>query len=350
MIQPLADLWDQRSPREQRLGLATLILCLALLILFGIQQARFTLTRLDRDIDRLSNDLVNYHYQIARRQSVEARFARVASQHSSAWTESEIRDRLRQEIYRLANRMPPGLDANGIPLSTTAEGGALVTIPRLGQGHLEDGDQGYREYRISVHIPPTPVDDMVAYLERLQRSPQSLRIDRIDMRRDASGSAVRADVDITRIVVDTDVDDLAGAPLAAAGSQTGLKANVVDWTAKGCTVSLFGDSALRLQSESPTGSAWVDRSLPMNTTFDAEIILRSTGPAQVSISLGDRAMDEEHVVTVDEKDGMQRVTFRFTTPVGSGEESRVRLPFLQLEGQGTEVLVDRIALRQVTSP
>ena len=350
MIQSLADLWDQRSPREQRLGLATGLLCLALLVLFGIQQARFTLNTLDRDIARLSNDLVNYHFQIARRQSVEARFARVASQHSSAWTESEIRDRLRQEIYRLANRIPPGLDENGIPLSTTAEGGALVTIPRLGQGHLEDGDQGYREYRISVHIPPAPVNDMIAYLERLQRSPQSLRIDRIDMRRDASGNAVRADVDISRIVVDTDAPDLTASTIADGSTLSVLEADITAWQSEGCTIALSGASSIRLEAQSPSARAWIQHTLPTNSTYDAEITLRSTGAAQVSVAFEGMEAQSENIVTVNENEGTQRIYFRFTTPAGSGDQSIVNLPAIQINGLSTKVRVDRIALREVAKP
>jgi len=208
----IVDFWCLRSPREQLLAAAVVCLATAMLLVLGAREAWRTLDRLDREIARLSGDLVNHHYQIARRQSVDARFVAVANQHSSAWSESEIRDRLRQEIYRLANRVPPGLDAQGIPLSTGGEGGALVSIPKLAQGRLKESGGGFREYQISVHIPAAPIADMLAYLERLQESPQSLRLDRIDLRRDPARSEVSADLDITRIVIDTDAAGLLELP------------------------------------------------------------------------------------------------------------------------------------------
>lgn len=202
MWSQIAEAWARRTPREQGLAMAVFALTATLVVLLGVRSALTTIDRLDREIDRLQSDIVNYSYQIARRQAVEARFAQVAQQHSSAWSESEIRDRLRQEIYRLGNTVPPELDEKGIPVSTGGDGEVLVSIPELRGGQLEAGGEGFREYRLDFTVLPAPFLDMVTYIERLQQSPQSLRIDRIDMRRDPGRPEVSAEIGITRIVVD----------------------------------------------------------------------------------------------------------------------------------------------------
>lgn len=202
MLPQIAEAWARRTPREQGLAMVVVGLVAAMTVLLGVRGALSTIDRLDRDIDRLQSDIVNYSHQIARRQAVEARFAQVAQQHSSAWSESEIRDRLRQEIYRLGNAVPPPLDEKGIPVSTGGNEELLVSIPELRGGQLEAGGEGFREYRLDFTVLPAPFLDMVTYLERLLQSPQSLRIDRIDMRRDPGRPEVSAEIAITRIVVD----------------------------------------------------------------------------------------------------------------------------------------------------
>lgn len=197
----LADAWAARTPRERLLAAATAGLAALFLAVLGGRAALDSLDHLNAEISRLQSDIVNQAYQIARRQSVEARFAATAAQHSSAWSESEIRDRLRQEIYRLAYRYPPPLDENGVPVRTDSEGDALVSIPELRGGRLIDGGEGFREYQIEFDLPPVPLPDLLAYLERLQSSPQSLRIDHIDLRRDPARPEVAARIRLARIVV-----------------------------------------------------------------------------------------------------------------------------------------------------
>ncbi len=310
----LAEQWARRSAREQILALAVLGLLFLFLVFATASRALESLQRMDNTIERLSTDIINYHYQIARRDSIDARFNQVATQHSSAWTESQIRDRLRLEIYRLANRIPPGLDADGIPLSTNGEGGALVSIPKLGQGRLEEGGDGYREYQISVQIPPAPVEDLLAYLERLQSSPQSLRLDRVDLRRDPAQSMLRASLDITRIVVDTPFFHTE-TPEPARVLQTGATPLApTDWQRDGCDIHRDPDGSLTITGLREGGRATLHRNLPPGATFDLSLTLATQGPVQIAVASEGRDFSGYEQKSIDTAGEWMELRTRFTVP------------------------------------
>lgn len=343
MLQTIANLWARRNSREQLLAVTVACLAGGFLILIAARSAWMTLDGLNREIDRLSNDLVNYNYQLARRKSVDARFDAVASQHSSAWSESEIRDRLRQEIYRLANRIPPGLDENGIPLSTNGEGGTLVAIPQLGQGRLEEGGAGYREYQISVHIPVAPIADMLAYLERLQGSPQSLRLDRIDLRRDPSRSEVSADLDITRIVVDT--TDVSPDAMASSIQESDL--DITDWRLEGCEAWVDGNGTLVLHANSPMARAWPELDLGAHTTCDLRLALETTGLTHITVATDGNALPGGDPVYVKPDDGTTDIIIRFTPPEEPTARAALQAPLITLETAETSLTLHRLTLDQV---
>ena len=115
LLQKLNKAWDGLSKREQRLALAVAMLVALFSVVTTVRVAVQRITDLNSTIHNLQQDIVNYHGQIAKKKSVEAQYEKVAKQHSSKWTEAEIHDRLRGEIYRLAQNEPPELDENGIP-------------------------------------------------------------------------------------------------------------------------------------------------------------------------------------------------------------------------------------------
>jgi len=282
----LVDAWSRRTLRERRLAIAVVVLGCVLAGALAAKAAAGLLDRLDREIGQLSNEILNASRQLALRERVEARFAQVANQHSSAWTESEIRDRLRQEIYRLSNLEPPALDATGIPVSTNNESGFLVEVPELGSGRLLDGGEGYREYQIEFSIPPVPLLDLTAYLERLLESPQSLRIDRIDLRRDPERSEFASNLVITRTVVD---DPGGRAPTGAT-----LALNPAEWTCEGCTVLLEEGpqamSVLVLKGGGEGGKASLVQSLSPSSVVEVEVELASTTPGQIGVAVDGEAL------------------------------------------------------------
>lgn len=339
----LAEQWQKRTAREQILALAVLGLLILLFLFAGANHALAILGRMDRDIERLSTDIINYQYQIARRDSIDARFAQVATQHSSAWTESQIRDRLRLEIYRLANRIPPGLDADGIPLSTNGEGGALVSIPKLGQGRLEEGGDGYREYQISVQIPPAPVEDLLAYLERLQSSPQSLRLDRVDLRRDPAQSMLRASLDITRIVVDTPFFTSTApehTPLPQPGENL---LTPDDWQRSGCDIHGSADGTLIVAALEANGRAILHRRLPSGVTYDLRLTISTEGTARIVVASEHADFSGEAMGPIETGGAWMVLRTRFTVPDHPLGQVDVQVPAITFEDDDS-----RLSLRQMT--
>lgn len=201
LLQALNDTFRKLSAREQRLALAVAALVSIFIVLMTVRGARDHLRGLDASIDSKQQDILNYTYLLAINQSVESQFRKVAMQHSSAWSEAEIQDRLRQEIYRLAQNEPPPLDENGIPVRTIGEGGNLV-VPSLQPGNLLPGGEGYREFALNLQVMAVPFTSMMLFIERLQGSPQSLRIDALDLMRSPMENYVSADIDITRIIAE----------------------------------------------------------------------------------------------------------------------------------------------------
>lgn len=201
LLHAFSDAFRKMSAREQRLALAVAGLVALFAVFMTFRGARDQLRQLDAMIDIRQQDILNYTYLLALNQSVEEQFRKVAMQHSSAWSEAEIQDRLRQEIYRLAQNEPPALDENGIPVRTTGESGNLV-VPSLQPGNLLPGGEDYREFALKLQVMPVPFPSMLEFIERLQSSPQSLRIDGLDLMRSPLDTFVAADIDITRIIAE----------------------------------------------------------------------------------------------------------------------------------------------------
>lgn len=190
--------WRNLNPRERRLAIGVVCLLAIGVATTVAKRASDRLRDLDGTIQQSQSILIEYTQLVARSQSVDEAYRRIASQHSSAWSEAEIHDRIRQEVYRQAMRTPP---PEGVPFSPS-DSEELVSIPTLQQGTLRTDPRGFREYQLNLAIPPAPVENLFAFLERLQGSAQSLRIDRLELFRDPMLEDVTAIIDITRTVVD----------------------------------------------------------------------------------------------------------------------------------------------------
>ncbi|MBI3117442.1 MAG: hypothetical protein HYZ00_02070 [Candidatus Hydrogenedentes bacterium] len=343
------------SVREQRLALAVG----ALVVLMGgywlVQGVRGSVHRLDTEIDRLQDDVVNFHHQIARKQSVEAHYAEVSAQHSSAWTEPEIQERLRQEIYRLAKKSPPPLNEEGVPATTLSEEGNLVEIPGLGQGTLSEGEENYRQYSINFRVPPVELPALVAFLERLQGSPQSLRIDGLELVRPPDSTKVSATIDLTRIIV----AGAAGADSEGAGLQvaegTPLELRPDEWKCVGGEIVLTsehattGQDALKVTAQAEKALVYLPRGLPAGATYDLSIDLSATGQARMDIDTeaGGETFSGGDALRGDGKP--YRYSVRFTVPGEAGEQTQLRLPVISLEGAGQSVYIDNWILTKSVS-
>lgn len=328
----LVDGWSRRSVRERRLATAVAVLTASLLLLVIVKGAFRVLDNLDREIGRLSNEILNSTRQIALHEGVAARFTQVANQHSSDWSESEIRDRLRQEIYRLSNLDPPALDAQGIPLSTNNESGFLVEIPELGSGRLIEGGEGFREYQIEFSIRPVPLPALTGYLERLLESPQALRIDRIDLRRDPERTEFAANLVITRTVVDNP-GGAASIPLTTAG-----------WSCKGCEVSVERgsdqDPVLVLRGTGAGGTAFLERPLSSGV-FDVALEMASTSEGQLGVVANGAALSCEGDTALKADGQFYRYHFQIALPKRN-DSLAVQLPHLTWAQPSAELRIRRV--------
>lgn len=361
-IVQLLTLWAKLSVREKRLAYLTAIAVALMVLVGGYQRVTGTIRTLDNTISRLGDDLVSYTYQIAHREQVEAQYAIVAAQHSSAWTEAEIHDRLRQEIYRLARKVPQELDSNGIPVNTPNTEGNLVEIPSLGKGNMAEGGQGYREYMLNLRIPSSTLENVIYFLERLQQSPQSLRLDGLELNRAPNGEMVSATIDISRIVADgspqsedsADTDDYLddfeedAFPAAQSRSEGG-------WLGEGITVS-----TLERPDVSARGDAVVISSLQGRSEAYMLQQLEGGGVYHMSLDLAAEPYDftlgigleqdatpfpESQIIAAD--GDAHRVQFQFTLPGKTGTSSYVKCPWILFNDKDTQAEISNIVLRKI---
>jgi len=359
IVQRATGAWKALAPRERRLALLTAATVVLFLLTTVWRAAVNRLNELDTRADALADTLLNYRQQIARRAAVESAYAKIAAQHSSQWSEAEIHDRLRQEIYRLARKVPQDLDETGKPLNVPNEMGNLVEIPSLGKGEMTEGGRGYRQYLLNLRIPQTNMNDLVSFLERLQSSPQSLRIDRLEISRNPDNPVVSAVIDITRTVADgyTPPPELADFLKGGSGGQTEGQAKVSpkgriplnpeDWTVKQCTAVREEDSGgwpyLRIRAVGDGAVAELPRRLPAETPL--EMIVEAGVTGNVTLGVGDTDGKTYPTPEPMRPGGTHRYTVRFR-PSGSGE--RVACPRFTLENAGAAVSLYALLIRDVT--
>ncbi|HDP34967.1 MAG TPA: hypothetical protein ENN29_07645, partial [Candidatus Hydrogenedentes bacterium] len=244
ILEKILQTWRNLSEREQRLAVLTVIAATLMIVFFTFRRAQDRIDDLDREIDILEEQLVSFTGHLGHRDFIEAQYAAIAAQHSSEWTEAEIHDRLRQEIYRLAKNDPPPLDERGIPIDVAARSGNLVEIS-MGKGQMTEGGVGYREYRINLRIQPTYLNNIIEFLQRLHNSPQSLRIDALDLNRAPESDMVAASVDISRIVADGAPMPQGAATVASSSGVGRIPLRADSWEAFGATIQDDESASLR---------------------------------------------------------------------------------------------------------
>lgn len=352
ILKNISSLWQKLSDREKNLARLTAAAIALMVIYTGYQRAMARLDDLDMTIMRLEDDLVSYTFQIAHRELVESRYAAIASQHSSAWTEAEIHDRLRQEIYRLARNTPPPLDENGIPLNQP-EDGNLVEIPSLGKGNMAEGGKGYREYRLNLRIPPCPLANLITFLERLQQSPQSLRIDALELNRAIDGNVVSASIDITRIVADGATDTLPAREVQTVATGTGrIMLRAQDWVATGAEIQDVAEAgshgAVDIQATADTAEVYLLRSLPGGTVYEMIMDLAAAqGEVVLGVGLESEETPFEGAQSIVADGSVYRIHLQFTLPGAPGTDVQIKCPLIRMQGTDAVVHVANLLLRSL---
>ncbi len=351
-MQRLNEAWERMSPREQRLALVVAGLLLCVGALTGIRGAMAHVRDLDTQIESLQDTVVNNTMLIATREQVEQQYRRVAKQHSSVWKGPEIHDRLRQEVMRLAEKVPPELNAEGVPEQVTSPLGPLLKIPAIGEGQLLEGGDGYRQYSLRVTIPDAEFNDLVAFLARLQDSPQSLRIQQMMLVRNAENKQCSADISIVRTIADLG-EEVSEEP-EEGKEAPGPDMQPSEWSATGGALESSaeyagaGRQSLKFTASAPEAQAYTLKNLIGGATYEFTMDITALTPARLGIRDKDglEAFAGEAVI----RDEGRTVQYRaqFTVPGAKGSRMQVRVPCVFLEKPGDTVHLDGYALSKVS--
>ncbi len=337
------------SPRERKLALAVVLLMAGGLIVILTHRALARIQELDQAIAQRQDTLIAYTRLLARSQSVDEAYARVAAQHSSAWTEAEIHDRLRQEIYRLAMKNPPPI---GTPFSPS-KSDILVSIPVLRQGTLKTGEEGYREYQLNIKLPGTTVDNIFTFLERLQGSDQSLRIDGLRLTRSPTQELVSAVIDVTRTVVDdpseTSREDI-GSYIPKTWPELGTLLD--DWQWEGCELSQVpqyvtrGTDSLKVHASVPGATLFLREELDTGMTHELSLDIIAFGPARIDVMNEANGALYKGAAEVISDGQLRQYQLRFAVPAMREPRTRLRLPLITLIEEGSEVYIDNVMVKK----
>jgi len=345
------------SGRERVLGALVLGLAVAAIVAVTAKLAMSSLQAKDEAITQLEDELLNYTQRVKEGENVDKAFEQISQEHSSAWSQVEIHDRLRKEISRLSLQTlpPPGTD---VATGGQATGPHLVDILTLPDGQLTESGKGYREYQIAFDIQPTAFQNLMIFLRRLQESPQALRIQAVDIRRLPDATTVSAHVTVTRIVVD-------GSPQGAKASVDSairnasfeqwdaVKKEFAEWRAQDCAVSLSkdhvvdGQYSLKADATGQAAAVYQEQVLASGKTYEVSLTLVTKGP--VSLGAQNLATNApfEGGQPVDTKGQPMRYRFRFTVPGAAGATLNVGAPYVHMEKAGDAVSMDAVSMREV---
>jgi len=344
----LNNFWDKLSPRERNLAIAAATAVTLVTLFFCANKAYTRISELNENIESLEHNLLYYIALEARSGSVDRAYQVVAAEHSSEWSAAEIHDRLRREIYRLAQKDPqaaPGTVEN------------LVEIPRLQTGVIKDSDLGYREYQLTIKVPPKDINSIMTFLVRLQASQQSLRIDGLELVRAPDGTQVGATIQVTRTIVD-------GVPASPEGGQpapaavTSLfdwdGAAVEPWQATNVNLSIVdaigeyspdGGTCLLAVPTGPGASASVPQTLQAGTTYELSVDIASSAPVILGLQDAETNAVFEGSRETASDGRLNRYSLLFTVPGDSGSV-KLNAPYLVFTNPDVQVHIDDVILRE----
>ena len=344
------------STREKGLIVITGTLVVAAACFGAVYSALDELDRLNARIGQLEQDLINLREQDTRSIGVERAFKSVASEHSSAWTEQEIHDRLRKEIYTQALWNPGAFDMSNKGASPTRKD-FMVPIPALTEGTLNDDSEMYREYQLSLRIPSAPVKNILKFVERMYLSKQFLRIDSLEITRPPLAKRASVSMQVTRtIVVDPgttpDPSALPQGNLLANPSLEdwdGEKGQFANWEVSACTVrtdsehATEGRLALAATAQSELGTIYQVCSVVAGLTYRLEVDIAAEGPFTLSVlDVDGEVLGEEKINAPDPMP--RRYVLEFTVPGTKGKQRGLQAPHIALSSEGQNMYVDNATL------
>lgn len=353
---------EKLTPSERRLAALAAAVALIAAVVLVVLRALDRIDTLDATIDGLEQNLLALTEQAAMAEPIEYAYRSMADQHSSQWTQEEIHDRLRIEITRLSLRdVPP----EGQPLPATAGGsGSLVDIRSMPMGALASGP-GYRSYQINFKTEPAPIQNVATFLQRLQQSPQALRVDSLEIVRQALSDTVTASFRVTRTVIGdaATLEPQGGQPTAEIESGNiarnpsfevwdGTASTPPEWVIEDLRAAKQTDDAtegavcLRVESTAQAGAVYQEQQLKAGSSYELSFDARAWGAARAMIggSPDGAAFDAGQPLIAD--GAPYRYRLRFQVPGAGGERVPIRAPSIVIEGAGGAVLIDNVVLTE----
>jgi len=348
--------WSKLSFRERVMFGVTSALILGAIVWFVARQAVGRIENLDEQVQSLQQELLTKKQYEARSDSIRRAYAEVAAEHSSKWTEAEIHDRLRREIYRLARLVPTA------PAGSSATGDYLVKIPTLREGTLDETGKGYREYHITIQIPSAPLRNVFIFLQRLQESRQTLRVDRFELARAHDTDIVGATIEVTRTVVDGVGDiEIKEEWLATDGVIQNASFETWDseggafqgWETENCTVEQSDQfvtrdsSSMKVVSESAGAVVYQTVSLGAGRSYELQADITTSGAVTLGVMDDSSQTAYPGALEIAPKDEPARYGVRFDLPGKLDAPVTLRLPYLVIPGNKTTMYIDNVQVTEV---
>ena len=354
------------SPSEKRLSIIVAVLfVVAIVMLIGFR-CLDALQSLDETIASQELLLLDYSRYSTLAGPVDEAYNAIAKQHSSEWTQEQIHDRLRIEIARLSLRQVP---PEGIALPATRNAGdLLVDIRAWPMGALDDSGEGYRTYQINFRTEPTSIQNIATFLERLQQSPQALRVEGLELTRQPLTTEVTAAFRVARTVIGegaatqpTIAQDVLEAPTgnlienADFAQWDAQSSSAPGWNVSQANLSLLkdivadGDNALAVHAQGANAEVYQDRQLVGGGTYEVTFAAKASGPARLRIvnSTSGEAIGGDAPLQTGEFCYQYR--YRFIAPGEKGAKVSIRLPLFVIEQSGSTLVLDNVSVQEANA-
>ena len=352
----ISSYWNRLSGREKFLAVLTSGMIFVGVGYLVTTRAVDYLSELNDRVEQLELDLYNLQEQDARAEGVNKAFENVVAMHSSQWTEQEIHDRLRREIYRLAlwKPTPEGKEEQATSRSRSKD--YMIQIPRLREGTLREDVDGYREYQINLRLAPTNIGDVLHFVQRIQGSRQMLRIDTLDLSRSPKRTEVAAAMEVTRTVLDNPRGESAVAVVRKNYARNSsfedwddATRSFIPWQSEECAIRPSSQYAtdrnrcLQGISKSAEGAVYQAIFLEAGRAYELELDVASHGPLSLSVRDRDNRILGDAIAILG--DGtMNHYRIRFNPPGNEGDLREMLAPHFQVDDAGTRFFVDNVSL------
>ncbi|HEO71650.1 MAG TPA: hypothetical protein ENN80_10335 [Candidatus Hydrogenedentes bacterium] len=195
----------------------------------------------------------------------------------------------------------------------------------------------------------------MTFLERLQASEQSLRIDAFQISRSPMSDAVSCMLEVTRTVVDGAPETPRSGPASDQRNGTirvGLGERVEAWKTAHCELARVADEAalgpdcVRARAEKSDASLSLPVELDTGADYVLFVDLKATAPASLGVRPQGNNQSDRSNIDVPGDGKRRQYHLRFSVPGPPGRQTVFEAPVIAFGEENGEVLVDGIVLRK----